>query len=420
MNYHQLDKDLIWHPYTQEKNATENIVINRGEGAYVIDENGRRLFDACSSWWTNTHGHAHPYLAEKLYQQAKELEHVIFAGYTHKPAIELASKLKTYLPENQQKFFFSDNGSTAVETALKMAFQFWFNQGEKRTKIIALENAYHGDTFGSMSISSRGLFTDPFKPLLFDIITIPIQEQFNQDFFDSFLKEHTEIAAFIYEPLVQGAAGINIYSATWLDEVLQIFKQNNILLIADEVMTGFGRTGKMFASDYMNTKPDIMCFSKGLTAGMLPLGLTSATQKIYDAFYNDDKTKTFFHGHSFTGNPLGCAVALASLELFELENTLTKIEMIENSHQQFSTKLARHTKVFNIQQQGTILRFEVKTEQGTSYLNELKASIIRYYLGNNLMIRPLGNVVYFMPPYCSSADDLEKLYQSSEAFLDSI
>jgi adenosylmethionine---8-amino-7-oxononanoate aminotransferase len=420
MNYHQLDKDLIWHPYTQEKNAPENILINRGEGAYLIDEDGRRLFDACSSWWTNTHGHAHPYFAEKLYQQAKELEHVIFAGYTHKPAIDLAVKLKTFLPENQQKFFFSDNGSTAVETALKMAFQFWFNQGEKRTKIIALENAYHGDTFGSMSISARGLFTDPYKPLLFDIITIPIQEQFDRDFIDSLLNKNNDIAAFIYEPLVQGAAGMNIYSAAWLDEVMQTFRNNNILLIADEVMTGFGRTGKMFATDYMNTKPDIMCFSKGLTAGMLPLGLTSASQEIYDAFYNDDKTKTFFHGHSFTGNPLGCAVALASLELFEQEKTLKKIAMIEQIHSKFATQLASYSKVSNIKQQGTILRFEIKTEQSTSYLNELKSSIINHYLERRIMIRPLGNVIYFMPPYCAEEDDIKRLYDCTSLFLKQI
>jgi adenosylmethionine-8-amino-7-oxononanoate aminotransferase len=420
MNYQQLDKDLIWHPYTQEKNAAENILISRGEGAFLFDEHGRKLFDACSSWWTNTHGHAHPYLAEKLFNQAKELEHVIFAGYTHVPAIALAAKLKTYLPDNQQKFFFSDNGSTAVETALKMAFQFWFNQGEKRTKIIALENAYHGDTFGSMSISARGLFTDPFKPLLFDIVTIPIQEKFDKDYFDNLLKEHKDIAGFIYEPLVQGAAGMNIYSAEWLNEVLHTFSHNNILLIADEVMTGFGRTGKMFASDYMDTKPDIMCFSKGLTAGMMPLGLTSASQKIYDAFYNDDKTKTFFHGHSFTGNPLGCAVALASLELFEQENTLEKIAMIENLHQEFAIKLASFSNVSNIKCQGTILRFEVKTAQSTSYLNELKTSISKYFLENNIMIRSLGNVIYFMPPYCSEQDDIKRLYDCAILFLEQI
>jgi adenosylmethionine-8-amino-7-oxononanoate aminotransferase len=361
--------------------------------------------------------------AQKLFEQASTLEHVIFAGNTHEPAIRLAQKLKTYLPNNQQKFFFSDNGSTAVEAALKMAFQYWFNRNEKRTKVLAFEGAYHGDTFGSMSVSARGLFTNPFKPLLFDILTIPVPNENNiKDVLalvDQLIQEHA-IASFIYEPLVQGANGMVIYDAAHLELILQKLKSANVLLIADEVMTGFGRTGKMFASEYMNTEPDIMCFSKGLTAGAMPMGLTSCAQSIYDAFYDDNKEKTFFHGHSFTGNPLGCAVALASLELFDTEKTLDKVAMITAWNKKAVASL-QHNKAFeNIAALGTVLRFDIKTNESTSYLNTVKLRCMDYFKAQNILIRPLGNVLYFLPPYCTTETELNHLLQTALDFGDSL
>lgn len=422
-NLAQLDQSLIWHPYTQEKNAPENILIEKANGSYLFDNNGNYYLDATSSWWTNIHGHAHPYLAQKLFEQAYTLEHVIFAGNTHEPAIRLAQKLKTYLPNNQQKFFFSDNGSTAVEAALKMAFQYWFNRDEKRTKVLAFEGAYHGDTFGSMSVSARGLFTNPFKPLLFDILTIPVPNENNIKevlaLVDQLIQEHA-IASFIYEPLVQGANGMVIYDAAHLELILQKLKSANVLLIADEVMTGFGRTGKMFASEYMNTEPDIMCFSKGLTAGVMPMGLTSCAQSIYDAFYDDNKEKTFFHGHSFTGNALGCAVALASLELFETEKTLDKVATITAWNKKAVASLQHNTAFENIATLGTVLRFDIKTNESTSYLNAVKLRCMEFFKAQNILIRPLGNVLYFLPPYCTTETELNHLLQTAMDFGDSL
>lgn len=418
MNYKDIDKSHIWHPYTQALNADENLVIVRGEGANLIDVDGNKYLDATSSWWTNTHGHSHPYLAKSLYQQASTLEHVIFAGYTHPPAIRLVELLKPYLPGNQQRFFFSDNGSTAVEVALKMAFQFWLNKGEDRNLIVAFEDAYHGDTFGSMSVSGRGLFTDPFKPYLFDVLFIPIpkdDEAVNKAL--SILKENkNKIAAFIYEPLLQGAAGMQVYDAAYLDKLLIVFKANDILLIADEVFTGFGRTGKMFASEYTNTLPDIMCFSKGLTAGMLPMGLTTAAEFIYDIFLSSDATKTFFHGHSFTGNPLGCSVAIASLELFKIENTISKIETINSYFRDFEKELSRFSFVCNVSVLGAMLRFELDINN-KGYLSSIKSDIIHFYRKKGIMIRPLGNIIYFLPPYCVSQEDLEILFDVTINFL---
>lgn len=419
MNYLQIDKDHIWHPYTQAKDAPENIVIVKGEGAYLYDENGKKYLDATASWWTNTHGHAHPFLATKVYEQACSLEHVIFAGYTHPAALKLVAKLKPLLPDNQARFFFSDNGSTAVEVALKMSFQYWQNKGEERKLILAFDDAYHGDTFGSMAVSARGLFTDPFKPFLFDVLFLPIPTS-AEDLvkIEQLISPRlNEIAAFIYEPLVQGAGGMKIYDAALFDKLLQQLKEKGILLIADEVMTGFGRTGKLFASDYMSTKPDIMCFSKGLTAGMLPMSLTSATERIYDAFFSDDKTKTFFHGHSFTANPIGCAAALASLELFDMENTMQKIQEIEQLHLRFKTVLEKNSIVKDVVVLGTILRFELKTNTQTGYLNDVKTLMIPYFQERGIMIRPLGNIIYFLPPYCVSKEDLEFLYSTTLDFI---
>lgn len=321
----QKDEKYIWHPYTQQKNRPSPIPVVKGKGTLLYDEAGNTYIDAVSSWWVTIHGHAHPYIAEKIYQQALELEQVIFTGFTHRPAVELAERLLHQLPGSFSRIFYSDNGSTAVEVALKMAIQYWWNKNEKRSRIVVLENAYHGDTFGTMSVSGRSIFTAAFNDFLFDVITIPVPDKNNLAQIKNTINQHNDIAAFIYEPLLQGAGGMNIYDAADMDEVLAFVRSKNIICIADEVLTGFGRTGKLFASEYMQTKPDIICLSKGLTGGTMALGVTACTSAIYEAYLSDDRKKTFFHGHSFTANPLACTAALASMDLLLKEECLQNI-----------------------------------------------------------------------------------------------
>jgi len=410
----------VWHPYTQMKD-TELIPIVRGEGAYLYDENGEQYIDAVSSWWTNIHGHAHPYIANAIAEQAKKLEHVIFAGFTHEPAEILAGKLLQRIPFHQ-KIFYSDNGSTAVEAAIKMALQYWNNKGEERRKIICFSDAYHGDTFGSMSVSARGVFTKPFESLLFNVEFIETPNYENEDsviqqLHSQIQKSKNEIAAFIFEPLVLGSAGMLMYSAETLDKLILICKQNNILTIADEVMTGFGRTGKFLATDFCENKPDIICLSKGITGGFLPFAATTSTQEIYEAFLSDEKQKMFFHGHSYTANPLGCAAAIASLEVFEKENTLENISRISFHHSKFAENLKSHAKVKEVRQHGTIVSVELNTNEMTGYLNNIRDKAYRFFIERKIILRPLGNVIYILPPYCISDADLKKIYQVISDFL---
>jgi len=317
MTLTERDLKVIWHPYTQMKTAMPPVPIVRGEGACLFDENGKKYIDAVSSWWVNIHGHAHPYIAQKVSEQLRKLEHVIFAGFTHEGAVELAERLLEILPANQQKVFYSDNGSTAVEVAIKMCLQYWHNKGQNRTKILAFKNAYHGDTFGAMAVSGRSAFTAAFDSLLFDVEFIDLPDKENITNLQSLISNLShQTACFIFEPLVQGAGGMLMYEARYLDELMAHCRNEGVLMIADEVFTGFGRTGKAFASNHVTEQPDIMCFSKGLTGGTMALGLTTCTQQIYDAFLSDDHLKTLFHGHSFTANPVAIAAALASLDLF--------------------------------------------------------------------------------------------------------
>lgn len=405
------DKKYIWHPYTQQKNRPMPIPIVKGKGCLLYDEEGNTYIDAVSSWWVTIHGHGHPYIAEKLYKQALELEQVIFTGFTHPPAVELAERLVNILPRNFAKIFYSDNGSTAVEVALKMAIQYWWNKNEKRGKILALENAYHGDTFGTMSVSGRSIFTAAFKDFLFDVITIPVPCESNLEEIKKTISQHSDIAAFIYEPLLQGAGGMNMYEAKYLDELLAFVQAQDILCIADEVLTGFGRTGKLFAGEYINAKPDIICLSKGLTGGTMALGVTACTERIYNAYLSDDKTKTFFHGHSFTANPLACTASLASLDLLLKEECLQNITTISNSHRQFIATLSSYAVVKNPRSIGTILAFEWD-EGGDSYLNTISKRITEFMLARGIYLRPLGNTVYIMPPYCITKEELEKVYST--------
>ena len=415
----QRDQAAIWHPYTQAQTASAPIPIIRGEGAYLIDDQGVEYLDAISSWWVTIHGHAHPYIAQKVYEQLSTLEHCIFAGFTHPTAIELAERLLQIIPNNQQKIFYSDNGSTAVEVALKMCIQYWSNSGTPRTKILAFYNAYHGDTFGAMAVSARSAFTTHFENFLFEVVYIELPTEKNLEALKSQISTIKEdLAGFIFEPLVQGAGGMLMYESKYLDELLMHCKKENVLTIADEVMTGFGRTGKLFASYYLQQQPDLMCFSKGLTGGTMALGVTSCTQPIYEAFLSDDKFKTFFHGHSFTANPVACAAALASIDLLERPETLEDIRRIEHQHQLFLKKIQKHHKLKDVRQSGTILVVEWKSTEGTSYFNQLRDKLYTYFIQQGIILRPLGNIIYILPPYCMTNQQLAYIYAKIEEALE--
>lgn len=423
MNLQERDKKVVWHPFTQLKTAPLPIAIVKGEGAYLFDEQGKRYIDGIASWWVNVHGHCHPYLTKKIAEQLQTLEHAIFSGFTHEPAVQLAERLLKRLPENQSKIFYSDNGSTAVEVALKMAFQYWSNRSVSKTKIIAFENAYHGDTFGGMSVGARNAFNLPFSKLLFDVIHIPVPVRGKEDEALKAMKtalQQEDIAAFIFEPLVQGAGGMVMYSENILDELIALCNAEKVITIADEVMTGFGRTGKFFASDHLENKPDIICMSKGLTGGVMPLGATSCAAFIYDAFLSDDKMKTFFHGHSYTANPTACSAALASMDLFDKPETIHHIKRIEREHYLFLEKISPHKLLLDVRQLGTILALEVKTTEQTNYLNSLAEHISEFFIAKGIILRPLGNVIYILPPYCISDEDLRYIYTAVEEFLNNL
>ncbi|WP_183558145.1 adenosylmethionine--8-amino-7-oxononanoate transaminase [Mucilaginibacter sp. SP1R1] len=421
MSLTERDLKVIWHPYTQMKTASPPIGIVRGEGARLFDEQGKKYIDAVSSWWVNIHGHAHPYIAKKVSEQLHKLEHVIFAGFTHEGAVELAERLLAILPDNQQKAFYSDNGSTAIEVAIKMCLQYWLNKGDQRTKIIAFNNAYHGDTFGAMAVSGRSAFTKAFDSLLFDVEFIDTPNAGNIEELKSQITAiKTETACFIFEPLVQGSSGMLMYEAEYLNQLMAHCRQENVLMIDDEVFTGFGRTGKPFACDHLQVQPDIMCFSKGLTGGTMALGLTTCTQHIYDAFLSDDRLKTLFHGHSFTANPIACASALASLDLFLEPETAANISRIEAAHAKFAAKIKHHPKIKTVRQTGTIVAMEWETGDNTSYFSSLRDKLYQYFLAEGIILRPLGNIIYILPPYCITNAELDYVYSKIEQALEEI
>ncbi|WP_192901978.1 adenosylmethionine--8-amino-7-oxononanoate transaminase [Mucilaginibacter psychrotolerans] len=421
MSLVERDLAVIWHPYTQMKTAQPPIPIVRGYGASLYAEDGREYIDAVSSWWVNIHGHAHPYIAQKVAEQIQKLEHVIFAGFTHEGAVQLAERLLQLLPSNQKKAFYTDDGSTAVEAAIKMCLQYWLNKGQQRTKILAFNNAYHGDTFGAMSVSGRSAFTAAFDSLLFDVEFIDLPDADNIEALKSQISElKSQISCFIFEPLVQGSAGMIMYEAEYLSQLMAHCQSEGILLIADEVFTGFGRTGKNFACDYVQVLPDIMCFSKGLTGGTMALGLTTCTQAIYDAFLSEDRMKTLFHGHSYTANPVACAAALASLDLFVGPSTQQNIDRIGAKHAAFAERIRDHRSIRSTRQIGTILAMEWETGNDTSYFSGLRDKLYHYFLDKGIILRPLGNVIYILPPYCISDTQLDYIYQSIGQALDEI
>jgi adenosylmethionine-8-amino-7-oxononanoate aminotransferase len=410
----QKDNNFIWYPFTQMKTAAAPIHIERAKDCTLYATDGKEYIDAVSSWWVNIHGHSNKFIADKIAQQAKTLEHVIFAGFTHTPAIELSERLIKILPDHFTKIFFSDDGSTSVEVAIKMALQYWHNQGfTNKTKIIAFENAYHGDTFGAMSAGAESIFNAAFQSLLFEVHHIPAPNKNNVNAVKkqlSGLINKGNIAAFIFEPLIQGAGGMLMHEANYLDELISIANQKNIICIADEVMTGFGRTGKNFAIEYLKNQPDIICLSKGITGGFMALGVTVTSQKIFDAFYADEKEKTFYHGHSYTANPLACAAANASLQLLTSDECQDKIQSICKQHNSFVNKIKDHESIKEVRQQGTIIAIEFNTNEDTSYFNSIRDKLYQFYLDNGVLLRPLGNIIYIMPPYCITENELNKVY----------
>jgi adenosylmethionine-8-amino-7-oxononanoate aminotransferase len=409
------------------KTAAPPLPIVRGQGVYLYTEDGRRLLDGISSWWVNIHGHSHPRLNQAIAAQAKTLEHVIFAGATHEPAVELAERLVGILPAGLTRVFYSDNGSTAVEVAVKLAVQYWQNQGQpSRQRIVALHHAYHGDTVGTMSVSEDSVFTKAFSPLLFPVdrahapycYRCPVNLQRETcginclDDLESRLKAGADrIAAVLVEPMLQGAGGMIMWPREFLDGVRQLCYRHGVLMIADEVLTGFGRTGRMFACEHAAVTPDIICLSKALTAGYLPLAVTAATNGVYDAFLSDDRGKTFFHGHSFTANPLACAVALASLDLIEEDNVLARIARLERQLREGLVPLARLPIVGDVRVLGGVAAIELVSNKATKdaggYLDQIGPRLYPEFLQRGLLLRPLGNVLYFMPPYVITDAEVE-------------
>ena len=417
------DQKHLWHPYTQHKTAQLPIAIVRGEGALLWDENGKEYIDAIASWWVNPFGHSNKFIADAIYKQLTTLEHVLFGGFTHEPAILLSEKLKEILPINQEKFFFSDNGSTAVEIAIKVAMQFFYNKNQKKATIIAFENAFHGDTFAAMAASGISLFTEAFQEGLIDIVRIPVpifgHEEASQEALNHAIVTKN-CAAFIFEPLVQGAAGMVMYTPENLDILINICKKNQVLTIADEVMTGFGKTGRDFACDYLQEKPDMMCLSKALTGGTIPMAITTFTQEIFDAFYDNDINKALFHGHTFTANPTGCAAALASISLLQSTEMQDNIRAINHSHLAFEKQIKNHPKVKKTRVLGVIFALEIVTENQESYYGNLRNKLYNFFIENGVILRPVGNIVYILPPYIITKNQLNKIYQTIENVLEII
>lgn len=423
----------IWHPFTQDALDPAPIAIERAEGVYLYTADGRRLLDAISSWWVNLHGHAHPLIAEAIARQARELEHVIFAGFTHAPAEELARRLQPLVPPSLEHIFFSDDGSTAVEVGLKMAVQFWWNQGrsEKR-RFIALEHAYHGDTFGAMSVGADSAFVAAFAGLRFPVWRVPSAYCFRcpvgmeratcqidcLEPLEQLLEEkHQEIAAVIVEPLLQAAAGMIVHPVEFLQRIRALCNKHNVLLIADEVLTGFGRCGRMFASELAGIAPDIMCLSKGLTGGFLPLGATLSTTSIREGFRSRDRTHTFFHGHSYTANPLACAAGIASLKIFESEPVFERIAAIARIHAERLSSLKNHPAVAEVRSIGTVAAIELDAVDA-GYLSDLRPFLYGFFLEKGVLLRPLGNIVYILPPYAITTSELDYVYDVITEALD--
>ena len=405
------DKKHLWHPLTQHKLHPEALAIVKAKDCVLTDEDGNEYIDAIASWYTCMYGHCNPYITNKVAGQMQQLDQVVFSGFTHEPAIKLSEALIKLLPENQNKIFFSDNGSTSVEIGIKMALQYHFNNGEKRNTLIAFEDGFHGDTFGAMSVSGLSVYNGPFEEFFLDVKRIPVPNRSNhQDILMQLqnIVSKNNVAGFVYEPLVQGAAAMKMHDADGLNSILKFCKEHNIITVADEVMTGFGKTGKHFASLHMEHKPDVMCLSKALTGGLLPMALTTCTQDVYEAFYSDDIGKGLFHGHTYSANPLACTAALASIELLQSDAIQNSIKQIIVSHKTFGNRIKNHPKVKSIRQSGIIFALDLNIEM--KRYGNLRDKLFKFFMDNGVFLRPLGNTIYIQAPYVITKKQLDKVY----------
>ena len=403
---------IIWHPFTQHALRSSFPKAVRTEGAYIFTADGRRIVDAISSWWVITHGHRHPRIVAAIRAAAETLDQVIFAEYTHEPAERLAAKLLTVVPTELKHVFFSDSGSTSVEVALKMALGYWRHSGEPRHRILVMEHSYHGDTVGAMSVGERGPFTEAYEPLLFDVARIPFPAAGCEGLTFDALEAHCrggEAAALLVEPLVLGAGGMLMYPPAVLAQLREICTRHGVLFIADEVMTGWGRTGSMFACEQAGVAPDIACYSKGLTGGSLPLAVTLCRREIFAAHYAEDRRRTFFHSSSFTANPIACAAALANLEIWESEPVRARIAALQAMQAKRLEQFREDARFQRVRQTGTIAAVDVRAPD-RGYLAALGPRLAASFQKGDVLLRPLGNTVYVMPPYCVTEEDLDRVY----------
>ncbi|NEV92596.1 adenosylmethionine--8-amino-7-oxononanoate transaminase [Psychroflexus sp. YR1-1] len=415
------DQKHIWHPLTQHKLNPELLAIKSAKGALLKDESGKTYIDAIASWYTSMYGHCHPHIIKKVKTQMETLDQVVFSGFTHEPAVELSEKLMEILPKNQDKLFFNDNGSTATEIGIKMALQYHHNLKNDRKVMLALEDGFHGDTFGAMSVSGLSVYNGAFEDHFIEVKRLPKPNGLNNAEVVAQLKailRENAVAGFIYEPLVQGAAAMQTYDLNGLNDILKICKANQVICIADEVMTGFGKTGKHFASDYLAEKPDVMCLSKALSAGMVGMGITSCTKKIYKAFYADEVSKGLFHGHTYTGNPLACAAAIAGLELLQSPEIQGAIKNIMSLNQLFADKMRKHTRIREVRQIGVILAMDVDIEM--ERYGNARDKMFQYFMSKGIFLRPLGKTIYILPPYVITEAQLAKIYAAIEDYLDDL
>jgi len=402
----------IWHPFTQHALQREMVKVVRADGAHLFTEDGRRIIDAISSWWVVTHGHCHPHIVRAIQQQAGQLNQIIFAGHTHEPAEALAAELLKLAPKGLDYVFFSDSGSTSVEVALKMALGYWHNIGKPRRRIVVMQHSYHGDTIGAMSVGARGVFNAAYGPLLFDVATVPFphlgQEQATLDALEAAVRNEKP-AAFIVEPLILGAGGMLMYPAWVLKEMKRICEAAGVWFIADEVMTGWGRTGTLFACEQADVVPDIACYSKGLTGGSLPLAVTLCRSEIFEAHFSHDRSRTFFHSSSYTANPVACAAAKANLDLWQNDSVRARVAAVAAMQERALVPFRADDRFRNVRRTGTITALELEVRD-SGYLAGIGPKLLAFFGNKKLLLRPLGNTIYVMPPYCITQGDLDEIY----------
>lgn len=405
----------IWHPFTQHGLREPIPRVARAEGAALYTADGRRVIDAISSWWVTTHGHCHPRIVKAIAEQAQALDQIVFAGWTHDPAEQLAAGLRAIMPQALTRVFFSDSGSTSVEVALKMALGFWSARNEPRHRIVVMDHSYHGDTIGAMSVGARGVFNQTYAPLLFDVARIPFphagREQDTLDALERACAKQApgeQAGALIVEPLILGSGGMRTYPARVLQEMHAICARHGVLFIADEVMTGWGRTGSLLACEQAGIVPDILCLSKGLTGGAVPLAVTMASEPIFEAHYSEDRARMFFHSSSYTANPIACAAAVANLAIWREEPVRNRVADLARRQQRHLARLTETAPIRNPRALGTITAFEVGQAEG--YLSNLAPRLMAFFREQDVLLRPLGDTVYVMPPYCIGDDDLARVY----------